>query len=314
LNGSESTISFNNHAKELAKADSCDSYVSTKDLSSPSDNKFEESNKSLVENLKGFFAQKFRTKSQSNKIKAACFMKQLSSSSLPRPQKNEVEPLPNYIANGSCHSSSCFSKPTEMTNSFKSINNLTESDSIERFRQIIEDYKNVLPKDFIVRKFPNSSCQNTFHDSSNEQKHDNFCGSLEINNHKNYDSIEFSKTPSPAETSTSELSLSQGFLETNSILEKNNDNQSQSDLNSEKKDYLENEINVQNDSKKSKEQDEDEELDDQNTDNKRFYHVFKKNELDCLIKEYCQELIIYDSYYDHGNWCICALKKHETTA
>lgn len=42
---------------------------------------------------------------------------------------------------------------------------------------------------------------------------------------------------------------------------------------------------------------------------KRFYHVFKATELDSLISESCDELIIYKSYYDHGNWCVCAQKK-----
>ncbi len=47
----------------------------------------------------------------------------------------------------------------------------------------------------------------------------------------------------------------------------------------------------------------------ENISNKRFYHVFKKDELNEMIAEYCNDLDIYDTYYDHGNWCICACKK-----
>jgi alkylated DNA repair protein alkB family protein 8 len=46
---------------------------------------------------------------------------------------------------------------------------------------------------------------------------------------------------------------------------------------------------------------------------KRFYHVFKKGELEELVSECKQELStsleIKDSYYDHENWCIEILKK-----
>ena len=42
---------------------------------------------------------------------------------------------------------------------------------------------------------------------------------------------------------------------------------------------------------------------------KRYYHVFKANELDVLINDSCNDLVIYASYYDHGNWCVCAEKR-----
>jgi ubiquinone/menaquinone biosynthesis C-methylase UbiE len=45
-----------------------------------------------------------------------------------------------------------------------------------------------------------------------------------------------------------------------------------------------------------------------NLDNKRYYHVFKKDELNSLINDNFPQLKIYHSYYDHGNWCICAQK------
>jgi hypothetical protein len=40
--------------------------------------------------------------------------------------------------------------------------------------------------------------------------------------------------------------------------------------------------------------------------NKRFYHVFKRGELEVLIEEAAKTIVgskIVKSYYDHGNWC-----------
>ncbi len=45
-----------------------------------------------------------------------------------------------------------------------------------------------------------------------------------------------------------------------------------------------------------------------NSLNKRFYHVFVENELNNLVADFCPELSIYKTYYDHGNWCIIACK------
>ncbi len=42
---------------------------------------------------------------------------------------------------------------------------------------------------------------------------------------------------------------------------------------------------------------------------RRYYHVFKAYELDSLINETCDDLFIYKSFYDHGNWCVCGEKK-----
>jgi ubiquinone/menaquinone biosynthesis C-methylase UbiE len=41
---------------------------------------------------------------------------------------------------------------------------------------------------------------------------------------------------------------------------------------------------------------------------KRYYHVFRENELDDLIKECVNNLIIKKSFYDHGNWCLSGIK------
>lgn len=41
---------------------------------------------------------------------------------------------------------------------------------------------------------------------------------------------------------------------------------------------------------------------------KRYYHVFKKGELEDLIKELNLADIV-ESYYDHANWCVKIKKK-----
>ncbi|BFZ15084.1 hypothetical protein BsWGS_18123 [Bradybaena similaris] len=46
------------------------------------------------------------------------------------------------------------------------------------------------------------------------------------------------------------------------------------------------------------------------TDNSlsRYYHVFKKGELDHLVTRYVPSLRIVDTFYDHANWCIIVEK------
>ena len=39
----------------------------------------------------------------------------------------------------------------------------------------------------------------------------------------------------------------------------------------------------------------------------RYYHVFKKGEIESLIL-HVPELLILDSYYDHANWCVICKK------
>ncbi|CAG0893027.1 unnamed protein product [Darwinula stevensoni] len=41
---------------------------------------------------------------------------------------------------------------------------------------------------------------------------------------------------------------------------------------------------------------------------RRFYHLFRKEELDSLIQKYVQNLHIISSYRDHSNWCVIAEK------
>ena len=41
---------------------------------------------------------------------------------------------------------------------------------------------------------------------------------------------------------------------------------------------------------------------------KRFYHVFKKGELDALIGEHVTDFHVARSYWEHANWCVEAIK------
>jgi hypothetical protein len=48
-----------------------------------------------------------------------------------------------------------------------------------------------------------------------------------------------------------------------------------------------------------------------NPNNKRFYHVFKRGELEMLIEEASKNIVglkIIRSFYDHGNWCAVVQK------
>jgi hypothetical protein len=155
---------------------------------------------------------------------------------------------------------------------------LTNQDSIESYKNILENYKDLLPDDFVLRKFPYSSCSNTF--ESNGEIEDEPSST----NKKTSDCISLPSTSVSASSSTSQVN--QKALP---CLEKPNDFNSSDNKNCSQK------SNADND-----------DLD--NSSNRRFYHVFKKNELDNLVRENCSDLIIYDSYYDHGNWCICAQK------
>lgn len=121
--------------------------------------------------------------------------------------------------------------------------------TLERYKKILEEHKNVLPKDFRIRNFPHSSCQNTFDSHS------------AVNN-------------ASEETKTSRKEFTAAEKETNNS---NNVN------------------NLNNDS--------------ENSLNKRFYHVFKENELNSLISVSCPDVNVYKTYYDHGNWCICGIKE-----
>lgn len=42
---------------------------------------------------------------------------------------------------------------------------------------------------------------------------------------------------------------------------------------------------------------------------KRYYHVFKKGELEDLVMD-IEGLKIIESYYDHANWCVKIRKEN----
>ena len=53
-----------------------------------------------------------------------------------------------------------------------------------------------------------------------------------------------------------------------------------------------------------------------NPRNQRFYHVFKRGELERLIDEASRTIVgsrIVKSYYDHGNWCAIVQKDSRPT-
>ena len=157
--------------------------------------------------------------------------------------------LNDYDSNESSLANS--SNKLELESEFNNLvlNSLSESDPIKRYKQILEDHKDLLPKDFTIRNFPFSSCSNTFDDGANNKP-----------------------------------IIREEQLEKGAKSGPNEDEKGQS-----------NEVN-----------------DECNAANKRFYHVFKKNELNQLIVDNCPNLLIYDTYYDHGNWC-CVGTKIEPT-
>lgn len=197
----------------------------------------------FVSNLKGYFTKKF---SSGN------LRKQLSNDS--------VNSQSNYIS----------SSPQTTDLDFK-----LNFDVFDRYQKIIDEHKHLLPKNFTIRQFPFSSCQDTF-ELSHEKK-------------ITEKAAVYSSNSVPAEISNS-----------------NDDKLPQKhSISDENLKPCSNEENLE-----SNKTEEENNTEDMNNDlNKRFYHVFKKNELDDLVKNFSPSLKIYDSYYDHGNWCICAIKK-----
>ena len=162
--------------------------------------------------------------------------------------------------------------------------------SIDNYKQILENFKDILPEDFTLRKFPYSSCPDTF-ETSELVEISNSVQSAAAINQSNFISV-------PSTSASASSSASPVNQEAVPILDSVFEKQL-ADVTSTIEGTLECSLNpsVQ------------EEEDLENSANKRFYHVFRKTELDNLIRENCPNLVIYDSYYDHGNWCICALKE-----
>jgi len=154
--------------------------------------------------------------------------------------------------------------------------NNNHQSEMERYKQIIEEHKDKLPDNFTIRRFPGSSCAGTFSDLSTAIQTGEMTSA----------SSSASLTPSPIHPyNPTQLVADSG--EENGL---NSSTSSKSSLAGSSSNFFDDHLN---------------------RNNKRFYHVFRQDELDDLIRTYCVDLRIYDSYYDHGNWCICAQKEEQ---
>ncbi|RNA39036.1 putative tRNA methyltransferase 9 [Brachionus plicatilis] len=146
---------------------------------------------------------------------------------------------------------------------------IEEPTSIQKYKKIIDEHKDLLPKNFTIRKFPHSSCQDTFENCEDTVDHKEKSDlSLSISSLS-------ASSASPVNQCSPANNQTDGFIQSQSNDDPNDDDAEDRD----------------------------------NSLNKRFYHVFRKNELDNMVKQHCPELVIYESYYDHGNWSICARKE-----
>ncbi len=194
-----------------------------------------------------------------------------------------------------------------------SIPSFSRLNSVEIYQQILEEHKDVLPKNFTLRQFPFSSLQseNTFDEpemaKSTESSENNRTNKQEL-----LSVSSSSLSPSPVSQISPNIDTASAQFSELSDSKDSPPMNNQSLLNEFR--------SIENESDKTEEQETEDKtlsnrsnengvLDFDNNDcNKRFYHVFKKSELDSLINIHCPELMIYDSFYDHGNWCICARK------
>lgn len=182
-------------------------------------------------------------------------------------KKNFVESFKSFFSQKISLNQETVERPSPVLIKAKSL--IEESTSMENYKKIIDQYKSILPDNFTIRKFPNSSCVDTFNNiDENEEKSDLSLGI------SSFSAMSVSPMCSPQLHQT--------------------DTFSQPQTNDHSLNFESNEIdkNINN------------------SQNKRFYHVFQKNELDNLINQYCPELKIYETYYDHGNWSICAEKNN----
>jgi hypothetical protein len=183
--------------------------------------------------------------------------------------------------------------------------------SIDTYKQILEEHKDVLPKDFTLRQFPHSSLQsdeppvNEVTAPTRSLSKTSDPTELEIvENSKNGQKQDLlsvsssSLSPSPVSQISPSVDTTSGQF---------------SELSDSKcsppKPAFDGTEQFQGKTDATAAEKDDDLVDFENISNKRFYHVFTRNELDCLIRIHCPDLVVYDSYYDHGNWCVCARKK-----
>lgn len=233
--------------------------------------------RNFVENFKRFFSRKFKSNNSNQ---------QTIKTEIPVPESETAQQISsssNQTSQASLNEAILSEKKIEETSA-------NDPNTIERYKQIIEEYKDLLPKNFIIRRFPSSSCQDTFGESENREKETENNSDLQLTSSP-------SLTPSPINPY-----LPGGNEDDDAFL--NSSGKSELTKNKEKaQDGFENQLNSKKTTNNANL------FEDMNQSNKRFYHVFRRNELDDLIKNSCSSLKIYDSYYDHGNWCICAIKE-----
>ena len=234
----------------------------------------------FVQNLKCFFAQKFnaasslsfaanRAASNSNSknasnggsgLGALCTRLQLSFE-----QINQVPPrilINGHTGHHKCDESSDepssappWPRRAETDPTFPVFPVDAADPTRERYGKIVRENKSILPFDFLLRKFPFSSCEQTFTTDSNSNSSSG-------------------NSPSPV-TENSDL-LPPPLPSPSPVPPPQVDGTAAATV-------------VSN-------------------NNKRFYHVFKRGELDELIRQHVTSLHIYESFYDHGNWVVCATK------
>jgi hypothetical protein len=244
--------------------------------------KAEKSN--FVENVKTFLAKRFSLKSTCSETKPA---NETSTN-------QATSPLHSYaLQNESC-----------ANRKGSSSSRLT---SIESYQRIIEDYKECLPKDFTIRHFPHSSCSDTFEKSnttvtSSQSTHEinEKLNDLKFGDQQRDELMSCASTHSSSQFTTFSNVCSTTNKSSFDNLESSQTVDFSSKLNTQLNQNVPESNACVNRTNMAQE----------NSSNQRFYHVFKRNELDNLIQTHCANLVIYNSYYDHGNWCICAKKIH----
>lgn len=237
----------------------------------------------FVENLKRFFVRKFQIGSDSTQSAS----KQIQTS--PEVQRTETSTPP------------LMNQPAQKPVSNEMLNHQS-TDPFERYRQIIDEHKDKLPENFTIRRFPSSSCPDTFQDEPIELQ-----SSVAISITAESTSSP-SLTPSPiqqyAPTVTNNLHPNDNddaFL--NSSTKSEPAQPTQETLNDSSS------LSYSTNGFDPPEMPSSTFLGDLNHSNKRFYHVFRQGELDSLVKIYCPSLKVYETYHDHGNHCICAIKE-----
>ena len=157
-------------------------------------------------------------------------------------------------------------------------------DSIESYKQILENFKDILPEDFTLRKFPYSSCPDTFESNTDVS---------EYASSENKSTLDFMTVPSISASSSPSLANHEAISNIEADVNKKANNLDDFEVQKSSDKNIANKLFT---------------IDAENSSNKRFYHVFTKNELDNLVRENFSNLIICNSYYDHGNYCIIAQK------